>query len=304
MSRSRVWLALLSVLALAGACASAATVGPTATGLATFDQRGLAFEYPAGWQTFTYTVQSSFSDVIAYLATVSVPEPCATTVASDSTRVDCEDRFTLTPDSLVVQVTAASFPSFDITHRPDDATALTIGGLPGYVETAGSDAAVPGVDRTVTWSIAMPGSIDNYYAIEAQMRGPDLGALQAQMASVIASVRYDPPVTPLPTGPGAASTAALRALATITRDDASWSCFPTSGSRQVLVTSLPNGPELAAPQVATCSTEITATPLALWRMDLTVRLPQADPQAGHGETVTVWLHPDGTPGQQETSPIP
>ncbi|MFI5041646.1 MAG: hypothetical protein ACHQNA_07335, partial [Acidimicrobiales bacterium] len=259
MSRSRVWLAPLAAVALAGACASPATVGPTTTGLATFDQRGLAFEYPAGWQTFTYTVQSSFRDVMAYLATVYVPEPCATTVASDSTRVECEDRFTLTPDSLVVQVMAASFPSFDITHVPDDATALTIGGLPGYVETAGSDAAAPGVDRTITWSIAMPGFIDNYYAIEAQMRGPDLGTLQAQIETVIASVRYDPPVTPLPTGLGAASAAAARALATLTRDDASWACFPASGSRQALVSSLPNGPDLAGPQVATCSTEITAT---------------------------------------------
>jgi hypothetical protein len=295
---------LLAVLLLLGACAAPPTVSPTATGVATFDESGLAFEYPAGWQEFHYTVQSSFTNVIAYLATVDVPEPCATTVASDSTSVDCEDRFTLTADSVVVQVTGASFPAFDITQVPDDATVLTIGGLPGYVETTGPDAAVPGVDRTVTWSIARPGSIDNYYMIEAQMRGPDLTRLQAQLDTLVASLRYDPPATPLPSGSDAATAAVAQALASQLQNDPSWACFPASGTRQMLVSSMPDGTDLAAPQVATCTTQITATPLQLWRLDLSLRLPQADPQAGHGETLTLWLGADGSVGPPETSPIP
>jgi hypothetical protein len=40
------------------------------------------------------------------------------------------------------------------------------------------------------------------------------------------------------------------------------------------------------------------------RVDLTLRLPQADPQAGHGETLTLWLGADGSMGQQQASPIP
>jgi hypothetical protein len=294
---------LVALLGL-GACAAPSTASPTATGLATFDEGGLAFRYPAAWQEFHYTVQSSFSNVIAYLATVNVPEPCATTVASDSTSVDCADRFTLTNDTLVVDVMSNDSPGFDVTQLPSDATALTIGGLPGYVETTGPDAAVPGVDRTVAWTIARPGTVDNYYTIYAQMRGPDLTRLQAQMDTLVASLRYDPPATPLPSGADAATAAVTQALASQLQNDPSWACFPTSGTRQMLVSSLPDGTDLAAPQVATCTTTIAATPLQLWRVDLTLHLPQADPQAGHGETLTLWLGADGSMGQQEASPIP
>ena len=296
-------MAPLAALALVVACGVAPT-SPPASGTTTFDEGGLAFEYPAAWQEFHYDVQSSFSSVIAYLATVNVPEPCATTVASDSTGVDCADRFTLSADTLVADVVSYAFPGFDITQIPSDATALTIAGRPGYVETTGSDAAVPGVDRTVTWTIARPGFIDNVYMIEAQMRGPDLDRLQGQLDALIASVRYDPPATPLPSGSDAATAAVAQALAFELQNDPSWACFPTSGTRQLLVSSLPDGTDLATPQLATCSTLITTTPLQLWRVDLTLQLPHADPQAGHGQTLTLWLGADGYVGQSEASPIP
>lgn len=297
-------VAPLAALALVVACGVAPSATPAATGTTTFDEGGLVFEYPAAWREFHYAVESSFSSAVAYLATVDVPEPCATTVASDSTGVDCEDRFALTADTLVVDVMSNGSPGFDITQVPSDATALTIGGLPGYVETNGPDAAVPGVDRTVTWTIAAPGFVDNYYTIYAQMRGPDLGRLQAQLDALVASLRYDPPATPLPTGSDAATAAAAQTLSAMGSHDPSWACFPTSGTRQMLVSSLPDGTDLAAPQLATCSTLITTTPLQLWRVDLTLRLPQADPQAGHGEAVTLWVQADGNPASQEYSPIP
>lgn len=296
-------VAPLAALALVVACGVAPST-PPATGTTSFDEGGLGFEYPAAWQEFHYDVQSSFSRVIAYLATVNVPEPCATTAASDSTSVDCADRFTLSQDTLVVAVMSYGSPGTDITQVPSDATPLTIGGLPGYVETDGPDAAVPGVDRTVTWTIAAPGFIDNVYMIEAQMRGPDLDRLQGQLDAMVASLRYDPPPTPLPSGSDAATAAVAQALAGQLQNDPSWACFPTSGTRQMLVSSLPDGTDLAAPQLATCSTLITTTPLQLWRVDLTLQLPQADPQAGHGETVTLWLGADGYVGQSEASPIP
>ncbi len=297
-------MAPLAALALLVGCAVAPSSAPPATGTMSFDEGGLAFQYPAAWQEFHYTVQSSFSDAIAYLASVNVPEPCATTVASDSTSVDCEDRFSLTADTLVVAVMSYGSPGTDITQVPSDATALTVGGLPGYVETDGPDAAVPGVDRTVTWTIARPGSISNVFMIEAQLRGPDLDRLQAQLDAMVATIRYDPPATPLPSGSDAATAAVAAALAAQAQNDPSWACFPTGGTHQMQVSSLPDGTDLAAPQLATCSTLITTTPLQLWRVDLTLQLPQADPQAGHGETLTLWVGADGSMEQTEASPIP
>ncbi len=95
-----------------------------------------------------------------------------------------------------------------------------------------------------------------------------------------------------------------QALASQLQNDPSWACFPTTGTRQMQVSSMPDGSDLAAPQLATCTTTITATPLQLWRVDLTLQLPQADPQAGHGETLTLWLGAGGSVSQQQASPIP
>ena len=75
------------------------TPGPPsspATGdLRTFDEGGITFAFPAAWQESHYSVESSFSHLIAILATVPVPEPCATTVTASFTETDCANRFTL-----------------------------------------------------------------------------------------------------------------------------------------------------------------------------------------------------------------
>jgi len=48
----------------------------------------------------------------------------------------------------------------------------------------------------------------------------------------------------------------------------------------MLVSSLVMGPDLSRSQLATCVTEIETTPLQLWRLTLTLRLPEADPEGG------------------------
>ena len=117
------------------------------------------------------------------------------------------------------------------------------------------------------------------------------------MEAVIASLRYDPPVAQLPSGPDAAASAACKALGILAAESPAWTCFPTTpGSRQAMLSTLPMGPDLARPQVATCTMRIEATPLQLWRMTLSIRLPEADPGAGLGADIVVWVSPDGTPG--------
>jgi hypothetical protein len=104
---------------------------PSSSGaLAHFDAEGLAFDYPATWREFHYQVDSSFSHVIAYLATVDVPVPCQTILHSASTEIDCADRYSLAPDSLVVSITANGWPGFSISNLPAGALPLTVGGRP------------------------------------------------------------------------------------------------------------------------------------------------------------------------------
>lgn len=98
--------------------------------LRTFDEGGLAFAYPAAWQELHFSVESSFSHLIAVLATVPVPDPCVTTVTPSFTEIACQARFQLVPDSLVVKVQEGGMPGFDISHVPEGASPITVDGQP------------------------------------------------------------------------------------------------------------------------------------------------------------------------------
>ena len=294
-------VALLAV-ACQGPTPPGASVG-NATGLATFHDKGLVFDYPAAWRPFRYEVVSSFTNLIGYLATVEVPDPCTRGPNS----IACGQGFQLAPNSIVVTITGHGFPGFNILDaQPPGARALVVDRLPAYVEQLAPQERAQGADLSSVWTIARPGSVDNFLTIQADIRGPDVADQLRQVEALVASLRFDPPVVPLEISDAAAERAATKALATMTAIDPAWSCFPGKpGARQIRVTSFPQGPVLAEPQVATCSTRIEPTRLHLWRLTLTERLPQADPAAGSAIQIVLWVSPDGTPGQMTSgSPEP
>jgi hypothetical protein len=205
-ARSRVWpraslvfAPALLVLVLVLAALALSTGGlspqqsrpPSAGALAHFDEQGLAFDYPASWREYHYQVEGSFSRVIAYLATVDVPVPCETVLDSEFTRIECADRYSLAPDTLVVAVTANGSPGFAISNHPDGVLPLTIGGLPAYLAVTKPSEGI----MSLVWTLSRPdGPPDNYFQIAATVRGPNSDALRAQLDALIASLRYDPPV--------------------------------------------------------------------------------------------------------------
>ncbi len=298
-------LPILAAVALAACVTSPSPTSlidtPTPAGLATFHENGLVFEYPAAWRVFHYSEVSSFSNLVAYLATVDVPDPCTRSANETS----CSNRWRLDPDSLVVSVRSNGHPTFDIMQgRPPGAQPMTVGGLPAYLEPESAADLGLGADVGFIWTISMPGSVDNFYTISADIRGPDVARLRGEVDALVASLRYDPAVVPLSTVGGAAALAASKALATMARDSPVWNCFPPGeGTRQLVITALVMGPDLARPQLATCTTTIEATPLQLWRMTLTLRLPHPDPQGGSGQTIILWVDADGTPGETMASQI-
>ncbi len=302
-------LAMLAVLLLlVAACVGTGPLAhpdpPAPSGLATFHDSGLVFNYPATWRMTHPSVDSSFSHLIADLATVDIPTPCATTVTPSFTEIACADRYQLVPSSIVVSVSAGGSPGFDITMRPKDATPLTVGGLPAYVEP-NTDATTTEADLSLAWTISHPQSVGNFYMISARMRGPGLTQMRSQLDALIGSIHYDPPVVPLPSGTAAAEAALAKALAVLVKQSSIWGCFPTHpGTGHMLISTLPDGPPLAKPQIATCTSEVEATPLQLWRVTLTIRLPKADPSVGKGLTTTQWVNPDGTLGAQIGGPVP
>ena len=273
---------------------------PVGDELRTFDESGITFAYPATWREFHYNVTSSFSNVIAYLATVDVPEPCTTTVDPSFTTTTCNNPPVLTPGSLVVTITINGFPSFDMSRpHPAGSTALTVDGLPAYLETIPSSPA----DLALRWTISVPGSVDNFYAIDAQMRGPGLDEMRPELVALVASLRYDPPARPLPSGAAAMAAAEASALAALVKQSPVFGCFSPTGPKTMLIDAMPYGPPLAQPQVVTCTVTIDASPLQMWRMALSIRLPKSDPNVGLGETTVQWINPDGSLGASIGGPL-
>jgi hypothetical protein len=297
---------LVGVLLLLVGCAGPTSPSPGADaspGLATFHEQGLDFDYPPSWRIFRYDEVSSFSNLIAYFATVDVGDPCTRTANS----VSCGQSYTLLPDSIVVSLHGGGFLGFNVLDgRPPGAIALVAGGLPAYVERLAPADRAAGADVSQRWMIARPGSVSSYYSIQADIKGPDLADQLRRVEALVASLQFDPPVVPLDAGRAAAEHAASKALATMASTDPSWACFPGEpGVRQMRITSMVSGPVLAKPQIATCSTRIEPTRLQLWRLTLIERLPEPDPQAGSELQVVLWVSPDGTPGEMTSgSPEP
>jgi len=288
---------------LIGACSSAPSPthspSPAPTGLAHFAGSGIAFDYPAAWSAAHWDNVSSFTSLIAYVGTTEFHDPCTRTANS----VSCGPAYALGPGQLAVAVGNAAFPGFDILKLPEGAVPVTAGGLPGYVSDA-QPVGDTGAAASRSWVLAMPGSIDNYYTVNAEIRDLDPATAFAPVDALVASLTYDQPVVPLPTGAAteAAAEAAVRsALAVMVRGDPSYACFPASGSRTFLVGALPGMGPLGAPQPATCSTSIQATPLQLWKAHLVLHLSKADVQDGSGVSIrgvdiTMYITADGQPG--------
>jgi hypothetical protein len=215
-ARSRAWpraslvlapallVLVLAALALStGGLSPQQSRPPSAGALTHFDEQGLSFDYPATWREFHYQMDSSFSHLIAYLATVDVPVPCQTILRSDSTEIDCADRYSLAPDTLAVAITSNGQPGFRISNHPDGVLPLTIGGLPAYLTVTKPS----GDTLSLVWTLSRPdGPSDNYYQIAATVRGPTADTLRAQLEALIASVEYDPPVTASLPAPSASPT--------------------------------------------------------------------------------------------------
>ena len=149
MIRAALVACLIPALA---ACAGPEAASP-GSGLARFDDQGLIFDYPASWRPFRYEMVSSFSNLIVYLATVDVPDPCTRTANS----VSCGQSFRLLPDSIVVAVNGVGFPGLNMLDGPPPgARALEVDGLPAYVEQLPPADRATNADMTVRWTIGGP----------------------------------------------------------------------------------------------------------------------------------------------------
>jgi len=278
-----------AVVLLASACGPPSS-SPAPSGSAVLNSGGLVLEHPASWTRFHYDMTSSFSNLVAYLATVPVGDPCTRTANS----ISCGSApYQLAPGTLVVEILAVGgMEQIDLVLMP-----LTIGGMPASfrVEPSGADG------RRLVWEIAR--SSMNLFRITADLRGPGLDVLQADVTSMVEGLEFNPPVMPLPDDPdqlGAEATAALVvALNALRINSPEVACFPpvpgAARSALVVISGRP-GPQEAVP--VTCTSRVEASRLQMWKVVLTMRLEE--PTVDLGTVVfTQWVTADGQAGDME-----
>jgi len=278
-----------AVVLLASACGPPSS-SPAPSGSAVLNSGGLVLEHPASWTRFHYDMTSSFSNLVAYLATVPVGDPCTRTANS----ISCGSApYQLAPGTLVVEILAVGgMEQIDLVLMP-----LTIGGMPASfrVEPSGADG------RRLVWEIAR--SSMSLFRITADLRGPGLDVLQADVTSMVEGLEFNPPVMPLPDDPdqlGAEATAALVvALNALRINSPEVACFPpvpgAARSALVVISGRP-GPQEAVP--VTCTSRVEASRLQMWKVVLTMRLEE--PTVDLGTVVfTQWVTADGQAGDME-----
>jgi hypothetical protein len=271
---------------------------------------GLSFEVPTGWKVRDASIPFSGGSVIAIVGTLPVDPSCGTA----HVEINCFYQQRLELGTISVVVGTAAYRGSTIFAVAEEAGGLiTIAGSPGFMQVRPAPPENFYVaDEYREWSFAMPGSVSNVYTIEANLRGPGLDRMRADLEALVASIQLDEPVLALPTGAAgeaaaaAAVTSALDELDRSSRDYGSdfYGCFPREPgrTRPAVLESGPGGP-LPGPVPVTCATRLEAAAGTFWELTLTVEWQARDGHGAGSWAERYWLTADGQiAGSQQLTP--
>jgi hypothetical protein len=188
-------LAVMTVLAaLTAGCASVTSGHPAtaakerAPASASFSVMGLAFRYPVSWQrsrTWSSDLPGS-SALIVYLSSTSrLRAPCVASTSPGRIAQTCEYPVrVLPPAGVLVRWSANGFSAW----RMPKANTTIAGRKAAEVRTSGGWCAPMRATETITVIIprATPGA---WYQMDACLRAPGLPQQEAQISSMLRSVR-------------------------------------------------------------------------------------------------------------------
>jgi hypothetical protein len=147
---------------------------------------GLTFRYPVNWQAGSWSADvSSFSALVVALGTERLSDPCV----SAGTVGTCGLPITALPaGGILVEWRDNGFPGW---HRPAPDT--VIGGDPASeTKTSGGWCARAGGSEDLTVVIPQAGRPDDWFQMDACLRGPGLAAARAAVAGMLSTVRIAP----------------------------------------------------------------------------------------------------------------
>ena len=220
----------------ASSATAVATLTPTPAILTHARSWGLEFDYPAAW-SLSDESKTSISrptqvarQVFGYVGTKTpetvCPEP------QGKVTFFCTSVWSLAPGDLVLRFQKGEASGMAMMSgslsRPPSVTTTTVGGLPAWFSRSSGSVIDPqssvfrdtetatGADETMVWQLPGNGtnlpSTPTLFRIVAALRGPNVQALEAEVQAVVASMKYDPAVIPLPSDPAARNTQSLQAL--------------------------------------------------------------------------------------------
>jgi len=167
----------------------AATPSTSATpALHHFDGEVLAFDYPGAWRDARFIMVSSFSNVLVYLSTTPLPDPCDRTpnmIACIRSPVSG-----LGPDGVLVEWARRAWPGW--AFDPTKGRSTKVGGRTATLEQldASQGCAAIGGGRELVVTIDDPISDQNWTEMRACLRGPSLDGPQAQIEAILATVTW------------------------------------------------------------------------------------------------------------------
>lgn len=182
---------------LAVGCTSSAGHAPAASTSsgqaisARFTEAGLTFRYPVGWQAAKWEDDvSSYSWMIVALSTTSQQDPCVSALILGSggggkVKSICHQPVALLPPGrMLVKWTAQGFPNW---HKP--VPTVIVGGRPSS-ETFTMASWCKDLGGTKTITVMIPRSLaDNWYEMDACLRGPGLRGATAQVNAMLNSLQ-------------------------------------------------------------------------------------------------------------------
>jgi hypothetical protein len=186
--------AVAAVIILAAGCTSAAShprpasTSPARATTARFDEAGLMFSYPAVWQAATWNDDvSNNSWMIVALSTTEQHDPCVSSLTIGGSMVQSichQPVVALPPGRMLVTWTEHGLRNW---HEP---VMTTLVGGRRASETQAMESWCKGLGGTATITVVIPRSLaDNWYEMDACLRGPGLPASEAQVAAMLRSVQ-------------------------------------------------------------------------------------------------------------------
>jgi hypothetical protein len=185
--------AMTALVALAAGCASATSARPAtaakerAPATASFGVTGLAFRYPVSWRrSRTWSDLSSFSASIVYLSNNGrLRAPCVASTSPGRIAQTCGYPVrVLPPAGVLVRWSSNGFPGW----RMPKANTTIAGREAAEMRASGGWCAPLRATETITVIIprSEPG---NWYQMDACLRAPGLPRQEAQISSMLRSVR-------------------------------------------------------------------------------------------------------------------